>query len=279
MNIEEGKNMDIYQIIEKVNTKEIMGEEIRFDDKERIVSELLASTHSKDGADNNMSSVRLNANAKYMYPVFFIPPHGEKKHRLVQGFLPKTKILAANYYELESLRIMTKFAPDNLQVKQMIEDTTQRLKNTCFGNFCMQGECLVTGISVLRFLVAARPGDKEWISKLLMPLGELFDSFGSGQAAVQKGIPVSYLLMAFTDINNDETRRLIENKKEWLLKLLRQGWITGKLSNGKISEIDTYNLLYKYIIRNALGTLPEFKNIAEHEIYVKGEDGRCYCKI
>ncbi len=271
--------MDIYQIIEKVNTKEIMGEEISFDDKERIASELLASIHSKDGADNNMPSVRPNANAEYMYPVFFIPPNGKKKHRLVQGFLPKTNILAANYYELESLRIMTKFAPNNPQVKQMIEDTAQRLKNTCFGNFCMQGECLATGISVLRFLVAARPNDKEWISKLLTPLGELFDSFGSGQAAIQKGIPVSYLLMAFTDINNDETRRLIENKKDWLLKLLRQGWITGKLSNGKISEMDTYNLLYKHIIRNALGTLPEFKNIAQHEIYVNEKDDRCYCEI
>ncbi len=271
--------MDIYQMIEKVNTKEIMGEEIGFDEKERIVSELLASVHGKDGADKNMSGVRSNTNARHMYPVFFIPPHGKKKHRLVQGFLPKTNILAANYYELESLRIMAKFAPDNPQVKQMIEDTTQRLQNTCFGNFCMQGECLTAGISVLRFLVAARPGDKEWISKLLTPLGELFDSFGSGQAAIQKGIPVSYLLMAFTDINNDETRRLIENKKEWLLQLLRQGWITGKLRNGKISEMDTYNLLYKYIIRNALGTLPEFKNIAEHEIYVKEEDDRCYCEI
>lgn len=279
MSIELGKNMDLYEIIEKVNTKEIMGEEIRFEDKERIVSELLASVRSKDGADNNKPNIRHNADAENMYPVFFMPPHGKKKHRLVQGFLPKTNILAANYYELESLRIMIKFAPNNPQVKQMIEETTQRLKNTCFGNFCMQGECLATGISVLRFLAAARPEDKEWISKLLMPLGELFDSFGSGQAAVQKGIPVSYLLMAFTDINNDETRRLIENKKEWLLKLLRQGWITGKLSNGKISEMDTYNLLYKYIIRNALGTLPEFRNIAEHEIYVDEKDDRCYCAI
>lgn len=270
--------MNIYQIIEKVNTKEIMGEEIGFDDKERAVSELLASIHSKAEVDN-MSSVRPNANAKYMYPVFFIPPHGKKKHRLFQGFLPKTNILADNYYELESLRIMTKLAPDNPQVNQMIEDTTQRLKNTCFGNFCIQGECLSTGICVLRFLAVVRPGDKEWISKLLTPLGELFDTFGSGQAAIHKGIPVSYLLMAFTDINNDETRRLIENKKEWLLKLLRQGWITGKLSNGKISEMDTYNLLYKYIIRNALGTLPEFKNIAEHVIYVNEEEERCYCEI
>ncbi len=78
--------MNIYQIIEKVNTKEIMGEEIGFDDKERIVSELLASIHSKAGVDN-MSSVRPNANAKYMYPVFFIPPHG--KTQISSGIFAK----------------------------------------------------------------------------------------------------------------------------------------------------------------------------------------------
>ena len=90
---------------------------------------------------------------------------------------------------------------------------------------------------------------------------------------------MSYLLMAFTDINNDKTRALIMQKKEWLLELLRRGWITGKLSNGKISEGDTYNLMGKYIIRNALGTLPEYADISKHEIYVNSNDDRCYCNI
>ena len=31
---------------------------------------------------------------------------------------------------------------------------------------------------------------------------------------------MSYLLMAFTDINNEKTRALIMQKKEWLLKLV-----------------------------------------------------------
>lgn len=90
---------------------------------------------------------------------------------------------------------------------------------------------------------------------------------------------MSYLLMAFTDINNEKTRDLIAQKKEWLLELLRRGWITGRLSNGRISEGDTYNLLGKYIIRAAICTLSEYGDASKYEIYVRGKDERCYCNI
>ena len=69
------------------------------------------------------------------------------------------------------------------------------------------------------------------------------------------------------------------HKREWLLDLLRRGWITGKLSNGKISEGDTFNLLGKYIIRNAISILPGDEEVSKCEIYVSEKDGRCYCKI
>ena len=118
----------------------------------------------------------------------------------------------------------------------------------------MKGECLAAGISVLRFLAAARQDDTEWIDKLLAPLGELFEAFGSGQAAVQRGIPVSYLLMAFTDINNDRTRQLIEKQRSWLNVLLTRSQNAGQSHNDINLEGDTYHLLNQYIIRNALET-------------------------
>ncbi|MBR4961356.1 MAG: hypothetical protein IKY52_10700 [Clostridia bacterium] len=117
------------------------------------------------------------------------------------------------------------------------------MNKTCFGNSCTQGECFATGISVLRFLAAVCPEDTERINRLLIPLGEAFLSFGGGQAAVQQGIPLSYLLMAFTDLRNATTEELIRQKKDWLLTLLGRGWITGMLSSGKTSKGDTYNLL------------------------------------
>lgn len=264
----------------EMNRKEIFGEEISSAEKREAVSAFLDGICREEDILTYKRRMRAKPETDSMYPSYYIPPyHGGKKLRLVQGYLPKTNLLYANHYELEILRLLFRFASENETVNEMVEHTLGRLKSACFGNSCSQGECMTAGISVLRFLAAARPDDREWIDKLLDPLGEMFLSFGNGQAAVQRGIPMSYLLMAFTDVNSEKTRSLIAQKKEWLLNLLRRGWITGKLSNGKISEGDTYNLMGKYILRNALGTLPEYKEIAKYEIYVNSEDGRCYCAI
>lgn len=272
--------MEKYKILMEINRKLVFGEEISDKEKEENVSILLDGVSSKEDVIRYKRRMRVNSETEYMYPDYYIPPYnGNKKLRLVQGYLPKTNILYANHYELEILRLLRMLAPKDAKINEMVEDTLQRLKHTCFGNSCLQGECLAAGISVLRLLAVAKPDEPEWIDRLLSPLGETFLSFGNGQAASQKGIPVSYLLMAFTDINNEKTRNLMTQKKEWLLELLRKGWITGKLSNGKISEGDCYNLMGKYIIRNALGTLPGYEDIGKHEIYVSGKDERCYCNI
>lgn len=272
--------MEKYRILMEMNRKAIFSEEISDPEKEEAVSGLLNGICCKEEIHNYKKRMKVSIDTDNIYPDYFIPPYnGNKKLRLIQGYLPKTNILYANHYELEIIRLLFLYAPENGQVNEMVENTLRRLKDTCFGNSCAQGECMAAGISVLRFLAVTRPGDLEWIDKLLGLLGELFLSFGNGQAAIQRGIPVSYLLMAFADINNSRTRELITQKKEWLTALLRRGWITGKLSNGKTSEGDTYNIMGKYIIRNALGTLPEYEDISKCEIYVNDKDGRCYCNI
>lgn len=272
--------MEKYRILMEINRKAIFAEEISEAEKEKAVSAFLNGICGKEERLKYKKRMRADPETDTIYPNYYIPPYNEgKKLRLVQGYLPKTNILYANHYELEIIRLLFMFAPENEKVNEMAENTLQRLKNTCFGNSCTQGECMATGISVLRFLAVVRPFDLEWIDKLLIPLGDTFLSFGSGQAATQKGIPLSYLLMAFIDINSEKTVDLITQKKEWLLDLLRKGWITGKLSNGKISEGDSYNLMGKYIIRNAIGTLPEYKDVSKYEIYVSGKDERCYCDI
>lgn len=272
--------MEKYRILMEINRKTVLAEEISDIGKEKAVSIFLAGICCKEAVIKYKKSMRVNPETDNIYPAYYIPPYnGGKKLRLIQGYLPKTNILYANHYELEIIRLLSMFAPDHEKVKGMVKNTLLRLKSTCFGNACTKGECMATGISVLRFLAVTQSDDSEWIDKLLIPLGDIFLSFGNGQSAIQKGIPLSYLLMAFTDINNARTKNLIAQKKEWLLDLLRRGWITGRLSNGKISEGDSYNLIGKYIIRNALGTLPEFADISKHEIYIDSRDERCYCNI
>lgn len=272
--------MEKYKIITEINKKIIFAEEISDAEKEKAVSILLNGICDKEDILKYKKRMRVDPERDAIYPDYYIPPYnGNRKLRLIQGYLPKTNILYANHYELEIIRLLYMFAPKNENVNEIVKSTLWRLKNTCFGNSCAQGECVTAGICVLRFLSAAKPDDSEWTDKLLDPLGDMFLSFGKGQAAVRKEIPLSYLLMAFTDINNEKSRALIAEKKEWLLELLRRGWITGILSNGKISEGDGNNLMGKYIIRNAIGTLEEYKDISECEIYVSGKDERCYCNI
>lgn len=272
--------MDKYKILMELNRKMVFGEAIPDTEKEAAISILLNGRCDTEEVSKYKRRMKVNVETDNIYPNYYIPPHnGNKKLRLIQGYLPKTNILYSNHYELEIIRLLYMFIPENQTVDEMVKNTLQRLKASCFGNSCTQGECLATGISVLRFLAVVQPDNTEWIDQLLNPLGEIFLSFGRGQAAIQQGIPMSYLLMAFTDIKNEKTKALIMQKKEWLLNLLRRGWITGKLSNGKISEGDTYNLMGKYIIRNAIGTLPGYEDIAKHEIYVNNRDNRCYCNI
>lgn len=272
--------MENYKILTEFNKKEIFGEDISNSEKKEAVSVLLNGICEKETVWKYKKCMRVNPETDSIYPNYYIPPyHGNKKLRLVQGFLPKTNILYANHYELEIIRLLFRYAPEHEKINEMADKVLFRLKSTCYGNSCMQGECATTGISVLRLLSAVCPDDLEWVDKLLSPLGDTFLSFGPGQAAIQKGLPLSYLLMAFTDINNEKTKALIAQKKEWLLNLLRRGWITGKPLNGKGSEADNYNLMGKYIIRNALGTLPEYENISEHEIYINSKNDRCYCNI
>lgn len=272
--------MEMYKVLMEINRRMLLGEEISSDEKEEVVSVFLNGVYSEEDIMKYKKRMRVNAETSNMYPNYYIPPYnGNKKLRLVQGYLPKTNILYANHYELEIIRLLYLFSPENEVVNDMVKNTLERLKKACFGNSCTKGECLITGISVLRLLAVVYPNNEEWINKLVNPLGEIFLTFGMGQAAIQQDIPVSYLLMAFTDIKSEKTIELIMHKREWLLDLLRRGWITGKLSNGKISEGDTFNLLGKYIIRNAISILPGDEEVSKCEIYVSEKDGRCYCKI
>ncbi|MDE7222569.1 MAG: hypothetical protein K2O34_02160 [Acetatifactor sp.] len=272
--------MEKYKILCELIRKEQFDEEITEEEKNTAVSIFFNGRNNPEEILQYKKRMRVSPQKDCSYPNYYIPPYnGGKKLRLVQGYLPKTNILYANHYEAEILRLLVKFAPDHAIIKDMVCHTLKRFENSCFGNFCTQGECIVTGICVLRLLAASQPTDDMRIDKLLDPLGEIFLSFGTGQAALQRGIPLSYLLMAFTDINNEKTRKLIGQKKEWLVQLLRKGWITGKLSNGRISEGDTYNLLGKYIIRNAVCTLPEYSTKESYRIYIDDTDERCYCDI
>lgn len=236
--------LENYRILMEINRRMILGETITDNEKQKAITALLNGIACSEDIRKYKKRMRVNEVRDTIYPNYYIPPYNNnKKLRLIQGYLPKTNILYANHYELEILRLLLLLAPKDEKVMEMVQNTAHRLKSTCFGNSCTQGECLATGISVLRFLAVVRPDDAEWIEQLLTPWGERFLTFG-------KGIPLSYLLMAFTDINNERTKELISQNKEWLIMQLNRKRMSGKV-------LDTYKVLEKRIIRNTLDTLEE----------------------
>lgn len=81
------------------------------------------------------------------------------------GFRPTTKILYQNYSELELLRILSLIKPGATQFALLYETTKERIRTTCFGNFCGTGECFEISVIALRFIATVFPEEKLWIDR------------------------------------------------------------------------------------------------------------------
>ena len=99
-----------------------------------------------------------NGDTRGMYPEFYIPPYnGGKKHKIITGATPKTHILSANAYELEIIRLLNLFSPEDPRTVKMTQRTLARLETTCFDTTCYVGECYEAGLVSLRFRAAVCP--------------------------------------------------------------------------------------------------------------------------
>ncbi len=147
-----------------------------------------------------------------------------------------------------------------------------RLDTTCFGHFCSEGECVGASVVALRLLSALKPADDIRIEEILKPLVDIFTGI-KGQASTSKNLPTFYFCLALSETKSEMAVEVVRERKDFLLTLLRRGWLTGP------AELDRYNPLRKYVIRNALGSLPEYAHIGNAEVYISDKDGRCYCDV
>ena len=98
----------------EINRKMLFGEEISAAEKKEAVSTFLNGICDKEAVVKYKKRMRVNAETDNIYPNFYIPPYnGGKKLRLIQGYLPKTNILYANHCELEIIRLLYMFVPEN----------------------------------------------------------------------------------------------------------------------------------------------------------------------
>ncbi len=130
--------MEKYKILMELNRKMIFGEEISDAEKREGISIFLNGICEKKDILKYKKRMRVNAEIDNIYPNYYIPPDdGSKKLRLIQGYLPKTNILYANHYELEIIRLLCMFAPENETVGEMVKTTLQRLKGDVFWKFVL----------------------------------------------------------------------------------------------------------------------------------------------
>ncbi|MDR0326373.1 MAG: hypothetical protein LBI19_09800 [Oscillospiraceae bacterium] len=162
-----------YELMIQTNHCLIDGGDLNDAQKANITRRLLSARSTAEQAQRFYRGVRapgnIDSEGRRMYPIFYIPPYNSgKKLQTVIPMSPKTHILSANAYELEIIRLLHLFAPNDPDVRMMVTQTLERLKTTCFGyHGCARGECFHSALIVLRFLIAVSPDETEWIQKLI----------------------------------------------------------------------------------------------------------------
>jgi hypothetical protein len=258
--------MTSHQLLSQTNWELIKGRAFTGAEKDQISSNLMSAASSRSKVDSFHKGVRAPSDGRGMYPLFFIPPYNNgKKLTTINGVTPKTHILSANHYELEMLRLLALWRPDDDGVRSMLTKTKERLATTCFGRFCAKGECFEASIVVLRFLANAFPDEEEWISMLLENIGEEIDNKPNGKK--RHSFTTFYYWLTLTDIQLPMAVSEIERYRTALVKVISRTYTYT-------SEYDRlYNPIAGYIVRNCLARLPEYHHIKDIQGHA-GSDGR-----
>lgn len=262
--------MDAYELMMKTNYFLIEGGILTEKQKGNIAGQFLAAVSSAAVANRFYNGVKYPGNrdssGRRMYPMFFIPPYNNgKKYKTVMAQTPKTHILSANSYELEIIRLLSIFAPENEAVKNMVVRTLERLKTTCFGNRDDGvGECFDTSLVALRFLGAAAPEEKTWMKERIENFHKHFH-----EKHRHWGIKWYYWL-CLSELPLELAEPEILFMKEELLKQINRSYVMN-------SENDiTVHPMILCVLRNCLARLGEYEYIRERLPYTDEKDGRLH---
>jgi hypothetical protein len=238
----------------KTNHHIIKGGELTDAQKTAIVRQLLAARTDERDIQKFYSKMKADGST---YPGYFLPLYNNNKmYQTVIPMSPKTHILSMNAYEMDILRLLHLFAPENPTVKDMVNGTFKRLKNSCPGGDCTQGECFHSSLPVLRFLAVAKRDDKEWMNKLTAKIHR-------GIEWKYKTNAILYYWLCLSELPYDVAEPgLLKYKKEIIKKL------------EKTVPLNTeYNKIYQPVLycvyRNCLVAFPEYEHIKTRQPYEK----------
>jgi len=238
--------MTAYELMIKTNHHLIKGGELTDAQKANIVRQLLAAQNTRNEVQRFYRGMRCPNNIDQMYPIFYIPPYNNgQKLQTVISMSPKTHILAANSYELEILRILYMFSPDDPKIHEMVVRTLERLKKTCFGyKSCAVGECFETGIVVLRFLSSVASTEINWIKKQIA----IFNSHYIDKNR-HSGV-LKYYWLCLSEVPFDLAELEILHYKDHVQSLVEQ--------KSKSNDSSDYHLVLMCVMHNVLIRLSEY---------------------
>jgi hypothetical protein len=202
-----------------------------------------------------------------MYPLFYITPYNEgKKLNTLLNQTPKTHILAANMYELEILRLLHMFVPEDVSVKTMISETLKRLKTTCFGyQQCGLGECFDASLVVLRFICTVSPDDTAWITSRIQ------NYYSHVKEKKRPSYVEWYYWLCLSEMPFDIAKSEIDKYKADMLNRLRNKSFVMNSEHDKIIHPVIISIL-----RNNIARYPEYEYIKDREPYISEKDGRLH---
>lgn len=263
--------MTAYEVMIKTNHDLIKGGSFTEPQKRDIAQQLLSAKSTPEQANRFFIGVKFPNNTdslgRRMYPEYFIPPYNDgKKYKTILNQTPKTHILSANMYELEILRLLYLFAPDNFEISNMVKNALERLKTTCFG-FADDGvgECFDASLVVLRFLAAVTANETTWIKSRI-------DNFKNHYSDKKRPwFCLWYYWLCLSELSFDITKSEIDKYKDEMLN-----WLKNKSCVMNSEHDKTIHPVLFCILRNNLARYPEYKFIKDCQPYVSEKDGRLY---
>lgn len=263
--------MTAYELMVKTNHYLIKSGNLTDAQKATIIRQLLTAKSSSEQAARFYAGVRfpgnIDSSGRRMYPEFFIPPYnGGEKYKTILNQTPKTHILSANLYELEILRLLYQFAPNDPEIKDMVEKTLARLKTTCFGNEDDGvGECFDTNLIVIRFLTVAAPQETDWIKDRI----SVFNwHFGDKK---RPWFCQWYFWLCLSELPFELAKPEVDKYKREMAD-----WLEHKSCVMNSEHDQTIHPVLLCILRNNLARYPEYAHIKDRQPYINEKDGRLY---
>jgi hypothetical protein len=262
--------MTAHELMVKTNHHLIKGGELTAPQKTNIVRQLLGARSTPEQAERFCRNVKfpgnLDSGGRRMYPVFYIPPYNDgKKLKTIYNQTPKTHIFSTNMYELEILRLLHLLAPDDSTVRDMVNQTLDRLKTTCFG-YCDDGlgECFDTSLVVLRFL-AAVSNDTAWMRSRI-------DNYNNHAGKKKRPwYALWYFWLCLSELPFDIAEPELSKHKTDM-----RSWLTTKSAVMNSEHDKAVHPVLLCSLRNCLCRFPEYAHIKDILPYVNKKDGRLH---